>query len=481
MPTLVAGIDSSTQSCKVVIRDAHTGELIRTGSAKHPEGTEVAPAAWWDALLSAIESAGGFDDVAAAAVGGQQHGMVALDAQGEVIRDALLWNDTRSADAAAALISEYGGGAEGAAAWTSMTGSVPVASLTVTKLRWLADAEPENAGRVAAVALPHDWLTWKLSGSTDLHELTTDRSDASGTGYFDTAAGTYRYDLLARALRISEDAARAIILPRVCGPREQVATGDSARGWGHLVLGPGAGDNAAAALGLGMSTGDVAISIGTSGVVSAVSPKPIQDPSGMVTGFADATGEFLPLAVTLNGSRVLDGAARMLGVDHAGLAELALAAEPGANGLTLVPYLEGERTPNLPYATGSFIGLTLASMNPQDVARAAVEGLLCGLADGLEAMTSLGVPVESITLIGGAARSAAVQQIAPAILGREVQIPAPGEYVADGAARQAAWVLSGEATAPAWTTVESQTMTATPTPEVRETYAARRGLIAEKH
>ena len=481
MPTLVAGIDSSTQSCKVVIRDAHTGELIRTSSAKHPEGTEVAPAAWWDALLSAIESAGGFDDVADAAVGGQQHGMVALDAQGEVIRDALLWNDTRSADAAAALIAEYGGGAEGAAAWTSMTGSVPVASLTVTKLRWLADAEPENAGRVAAVALPHDWLTWKLSGSTDLHELTTDRSDASGTGYFDTAAGTYRYDLLARALRISEEAARAIILPRVCGPREQVATGDSARGWGHLVLGPGAGDNAAAALGLGMSTGDVAISIGTSGVVSAVSPKPIQDPSGMVTGFADATGEFLPLAVTLNGSRVLDGAARMLGVDHAGLAELALAAEPGANGLTLVPYLEGERTPNLPYATGSFIGLTLASMNPADVARAAVEGLLCGLADGLEAMTSLGVPVESITLIGGAARSAAVQQIAPAILGREVQIPAPGEYVADGAARQAAWVLSGEATAPAWTTVESQTMTATPTPEVRETYAARRGLIAEKH
>ncbi|MCH8561002.1 xylulokinase [Nesterenkonia sp. DZ6] len=481
MPTLVAGIDSSTQSCKVVIRDAHTGELVRTGAAKHPEGTEVAPAAWWAALIDAIAAAGGLADVAAASVGGQQHGMVALDAQGEVIRDALLWNDTRSADAAAELIAEYGGGTEGAAAWTAMTGSVPVASLTVTKLRWLVDAEPENAARLAAVALPHDWLTWKLSGSTELADLATDRSDASGTGYFDTAAGSYRYDLLARALRISEDAAREIILPRVCGPREQVGTGDPARGWEHLLLGPGAGDNAAAALGLGMSTGDVALSIGTSGVVSAVSPEPIQDPSGMVTGFADATGEFLPLAVTLNGSRVLDGAAKMLGVDHAGLAELALAAQPGANGLTLVPYLEGERTPNLPYATGSFIGLTLASMNPQDVARAAVEGLLCGLADGLEAMTSQGVPVESITLIGGAARSAAVQQIAPAILGREVSVPAPGEYVADGAARQAAWVLSGAPKPPAWSTVETQTITATPTPEVRQVYAARRGLIAEKH
>lgn len=483
MTTLVAGIDSSTQSCKVVIRDAETGQLLRQGSAKHPEGTEVAPAHWWDALLEAVEQAGGLEDVSAAAIGGQQHGMVALDADGEVIRDALLWNDTRSAAAAEALIAEHaedGDPASGNAAWVLMSGTVPVASLTVTKLRWLADAEPENAGRVAAVALPHDWLTWKLSGARRLEDLATDRSDASGTGYFDPSSNSYRYDLLAQALRISEEAARRIVLPKVAGPGEQVGTGDASRGWGHLVLGPGAGDNAAAALGLGMSTGDVAISIGTSGVVSAVSPKGIQDPTGMVTGFADATGEFLPLAVTLNGSRVLDGAARMLGVDHAGLAELALAAGPGANGLTLIPYLEGERTPNLPHARGSFVGLSLASMNPQDVARAAVEGLLCGLSDGLAAMTSLGVPVESISLIGGAARSAAVQQIAPAVLGREVQVPEPGEYVADGAARQAAWVLSGEAQPPQWSTNAVQTFTAEPTPAVHEAYAARRGLFAER-
>ena len=482
MSTLVAGIDSSTQSCKVVIRDAETGQLLRQGSAKHPEGTEVAPGHWWDALLEAIEQAGGLADVSAASIGGQQHGMVVLDADGEVIRDALLWNDTRSADAAEALIAEHaeaGDPVSGNAAWVRMSGTVPVASLTVTKLRWLADAEPEKAGRVAAVALPHDWLTWKLSGAARLEDLATDRSDASGTGYFDPSSNTYRYDLLAQALRISEEEAQKIVLPKVAGPGEQVGTGDASRGWGGLVLGPGAGDNAAAALGLGMSTGDVAISIGTSGVVSAVSPKGIQDPSGMVTGFADATGEFLPLAVTLNGSRVLDGAARMLGVDHEGLAQLALAAEPGADGLTLIPYLEGERTPNLPHATGSFVGLSLASMNPQAVARAAVEGLLCGLADGLEAMTSLGVPVESISLIGGAARSAAVQQIAPAVLGREVQVPEPGEYVADGAARQAAWVLSGEAQPPQWRTGSVQTFTAEPAPAVRETYTARRGLVAE--
>lgn len=482
--TLVAGIDSSTQSCKVVIRDADTGALVRSGSAKHPGGTEVNPYAWWDAFLQAVDAAGGLDDVAAAAVGGQQHGMVALDADGEVIRDALLWNDTRSAAAAEQLIMEHGGAENaaqaGMAAWARMIGSVPVASLTVTKLRWLADAEPENAQRIAAVALPHDWLTWRISGSTRLEDLATDRSEASGTGYFDPAAGTYRYDLLAQALRISESAAQQIVLPRAAGPQEQVGTGDPARGWGDMILGPGAGDNAAASLGIGMSTGDVSISIGTSGVVAAVSPTPIRDASGLIAGFASATGEYLPLAVTLNGSRVLDGAARMLGVDHQRLAELALSAEPGANGLTLVPYLEGERTPNLPHATGSFIGLSLSSMNPQDVARAAVEGLLCGLADGLEAMTELGVPVNSIQLIGGAARSAAVKEIAPAVFGRDIQVPEPGEYVADGAARQAAWTLSGTTSAPEWTASAVTTFSAEPSRFVRERYTERRHLFAEQ-
>ncbi len=480
MAILVAGIDSSTQSCKVVIRDAETGALVRSGSAKHPEGTEVDPEAWWDAFLQAVEAAGGLGDVAAASVGGQQHGLVALDSSGQVIRNALLWNDTRSAEAADQLIQEHGGTAEGKANWARMTGSVPVASFTATKLRWLAEAEPENAARVAAVALPHDWLTWKISGAARLEDLTTDRSDASGTSYYDTAAGQYRYELLAQALHISEEAAREIVLPRVLGPNESAGTGDPARGWGHLVLGPGAGDNAAAALGLGMSTGDVAISIGTSGVVSAVSPEPIQDPSGTVNGFADASGEFLPLAVTLNGSRILDGVCRMLGVDHDQLADLALAAEPGANGLTLIPYLEGERTPNLPFATGSFIGLSLASMNPQDVARSAVEGLLCLLADGLSAMTSLGVPVNSIQLIGGAARNAAVQQVAPAIFEREIQVPEPDEYVANGAARQAAWVLSGAEAPPAWAASSTTRFTAEPTRFLRDRYAERRMLFAER-
>jgi len=480
--TLVAGVDSSTQSCKVVVRDAETGALRRFGQAPHPDGTEVDPEAWWDALQAAVAAAGGLDDVAAVSVAGQQHGMVVLDADGAVIRPALLWNDTRSAGAAEDLIAELGragagGAAAGPAAWATATGTVPVASLTVTKLRWLADHEPENAARVVAVALPHDWLTWRLAGAGCWDTLTTDRSDASGTGYFDTAAGTYRRDLLALALR--RDDAEGIVLPRVLAPDRAAGPGDGSAGLGHLVLGPGAGDNAGAALGLGMSRGDVAISVGTSGVVSAVSAEPVADPSALVAGFADATGAFLPLAVTLNGSRVLDATARLLGVDHAGLSALALAADPGAAGLTFVPYLEGERTPNLPGATGSLVGMSLASMTPENVARAAVEGLLCGLADGMAAMEAQGVPVERIRLIGGGARSEAVRRIAPAVLGRPVQVPEPGEYVADGAARQAAWVLAGTARPPEWSTSRVSTYEAEPA-AIRERYAARRHLVAER-
>jgi xylulokinase len=472
--TLVAGIDSSTQSCKVVVRDAATGALRRFGQAQHPDGTEVDPAAWWDALLVAVAAAGGLDDVAALAVGGQQHGMVALDGDGEVVRPALLWNDTRSAGAADDLVADFGG----ATAWAEATGSVPVASLTVTKLRWLADHEPENAARIAAVALPHDWLTWRLSGAASFDTLVTDRSDASGTGYFDTARGVYRRDLLALALRRGD--VEGIVLPRVVGPGAVAGHGDGGAGLGHLVLGPGAGDNAGAALGLGMVPGDVVISIGTSGVVSAISREPVQDPSGLVTGFADATGQFLPLAVTLNGSRVLDAAARLLGVDHAELARLALAADPGAAGLTLVPYLEGERTPNLPRATGSLLGLSLAGMTRENLARAAVEGLLSGLSDGLAAMRDQGVPVERVRLIGGSARSEAVRRIAPAVLGTPVEVPEPGEYVADGAARQAAWVLAGTDEPPAWTTSTVTTFDADPTPVVLERYAERRHLVVER-
>jgi xylulokinase len=438
---LVAGIDSSTQSCKVVIRDADTGALVRHGRAGHPDGTEVHPDHWWAALHEAIEQAGGLSDVAAVSVGGQQHGMVCLDRDGRVIRPALLWNDTRSAGAAEELIRSAGDGdpAAGARFWAGATGTVPVASLTLTKLRWLAGHEPENAAKVAAVCLPHDWLTWRLmghgpgSGPGNLKALTTDRSDASGTGYYSTAAGTYLPGVLESAL------GHVPLLPEVLGPVD--VAGKTPDG---ILLAAGAGDNAAAALGVGAGVGDVVMSLGTSGTVFAVSTTPAADQSGLVAGFADASGHYLPLVCTLNATRVFDATAALLDVNLAGFNDLALSAEAGAGGLTLVPYFDGERTPNLPDATGSLHGITRANYKPANLARAAVEGVVCSLADGLAALAEQGVEARRIILVGGGAQSAAVQSAASRLLGVNVTVPRPGEYVADGAARQAAAALTGQ-------------------------------------
>ncbi|KIC67876.1 FGGY family carbohydrate kinase [Pseudarthrobacter phenanthrenivorans] len=442
---LVAGIDSSTQSCKVVIRDAGTGALARQGRASHPEGTEVHPDHWWTALQKAAADAGGLDDVAAVSVGGQQHGMVCLDADGAVVRPALLWNDTRSAGAAAQLIESAGGGdpAAGARYWAGATGTVPVASLTLTKLHWLAANEPDNAAKVAAVCLPHDWLTWRLagygpgSGKDGLAALATDRSDASGTGYYSAAEGAYLNDAVSAAL------GHVPVLPRVLGPLE--AAGRTPAG---SLLAAGAGDNAAAALGAGAGLGDVVVSLGTSGTVFAVSETPAADASGLVAGFADAAGHYLPLVCTLNATLIFDATAGLLGVDLPEFNRLALSAAPGAGGLTLVPYFDGERTPNLPDATGSLQGITRANYTPANLARAAVEGVVCSLADGLAALQAQGVAARRILLVGGGAQSTAVQEVAAALLSAPVTVPQPGEYVADGAARQAAAALTGRF--PAW-------------------------------
>jgi xylulokinase len=476
--TLVAGVDSSTQACKVVVREAGTGRLVREGRAPHPPGTEVDPAAWDDALAQALDRAGGLDDVAGIAVGGQQHGMVCLDADGAVVRPALLWNDTRSAGAATELIDELGGGDTGRQAWADAVGLVPVASFTVTKLRWLAEHEPANADRTAAVCLPHDWLTWRLAGGRgggsvggrpSLDALVTDRGDASGTGYWSAATGEYRLDLLERAL------GRSAVVPRVLGPAEPAGTAV-----GGAVLGPGTGDNAAAALGLAAGPGDVVLSIGTSGVASIVSTTPAADPSGTVAGFADATGNFLPLVAMLNAAQVLDATARLLAVDHAELSRLALSAPAGAGGLVLVPYLEGERTPDRPDSTGALHGLTQATADRAHLARAAVEGLLCGLADGLDAVAAGGTSVRRVFLVGGGAQSEAVRRIAPAVLGVPVLVPPAGEYVADGAARQAAWVLAGGESPPQWSAPGTEVFEADPVPQVRARYAEVRDLTARR-
>ncbi len=444
VPKYVAGVDSSTQSCKVVIMDPESGKVVREGRATHPDGTEVDPEAWWDAFLEAVSAAGGLDDVAALSVSGQQHGLVCLDEVGEVIRPALLWNDTRSAKAAEQLIDELGDGDRtlGRKRWADLTGSVPVASITATKLRWLADNEPENAKRIAAICLPHDWLTWKIAGKGELNALATDRSDASGTGYVSRTEPKYLRDLLALSLRRND--ADNIVLPRILEPWETAGTGDADRGWSHVTLGPGAGDNAGAALGAHLIAGQALLSLGTSGVVSVVSAEPTFDKSGAVDCFADATGQWLLLAVTLNASRILDAICNVVGASYDELDELALSV-PDAAGLVLEPYFEGERTPNLPDATATLRGMTLANSDRAHVARAGVEGLLRLMRGALDSIRDLGVPVDTVYLIGGGAKSEAVQALASEFLDAKVQVLPGAEYVALGAARQAAKVLEASA------------------------------------
>lgn len=470
---LVAGVDTSTQSVKVVIRDAQSGAWIREGRAPHPDGTEVDPVTWWQAFVQAC-SGGLLDGVSAIAVAGQQHGMVALDEAGSVVRPALLWNDTRSAPDAEELVAELGG----PQVWAEAVGSVPLAAFTVSKVRWMARSEPGNAARTASVMLPHDYLTWILADRPA--ESVTDRGDASGTGYWSPATGEYRRDILTLAL------GHDVQLPRVAGPFDVVGElGAAARaqlgigGTDPVLLGPGTGDNMGAALSLGIGPGDVVVSLGTSGTAFAGSDSPTADPTGLVAGFADASGRFLPLVCTLNAARVLTSTAELLGVDMDSFARLALDATPGAGGLTMLPYFDGERTPNLPDARGSLHGITRDNLTPANIARAAVEGMLGGLADAVDALVHVGVKPRRVLLVGGAAANPAVVEVAATLVDAPVEVPPTGEYVADGAARQAAWVLLGDGL-PAWPAArEGRTIQrdANPAPEVREQYRRAREAL----
>jgi xylulokinase len=352
--------------------------------------------------------------------------MVVLDEHGDVVRPAKLWNDTESSHECTELLGELDGGA---AAWATAVGSVLVPAFTITKLRWLEHHEPEAWARVASVLLPHDWLTFRLTG-----RRVTDRGDASGTGYWSPAENRYRLDLLEDTLGEKD---WSNLLPEVLDP---LAVAGEWRG-ARTVVGPGTGDNMAAALGLGLRPGDLALSFGTSGTAFTVTSDPSADPTGVVAGFADATGRHLPLVCTMNATKVTDAVMRLLGVDVARFDQLVLEASPGAGGLVLVPYLDGERTPNRPDATGVLVGLH-SDVTPADLARAAVEGVVCNLLEAAASLPSSGTDGRTF-LIGGGARSLAYRRVVADLTGRAVCVPAEEELVAAGAAVQATAVFTG--------------------------------------
>lgn len=442
----VAGVDSSTQSTKVEIRDLQTGEIVGTGSAAHPAVTppvsEQDPRAWWEAFQQAwaqavgrLPGGVGAASISAISVAGQQHGMVALDSNDQPVHPAKLWNDTESAPDAGWLLgrlavrdAEGNRLDDGTAAWADAVGSVPVAAFTATKLSWLHRSDPAAWERLARVLLPHDYLTHRLTGA-----YTTDRGDASGTGYWSPSTGGYRWDLLEL---VDPDRDWGDVVPEVLGPL------DVAGDWNGLVVAAGTGDNMAAALGLGLGPGDAALSVGTSGTAFAVAERPTADPSGAVAGFADATGRFLPLVCTSNAAKVLDAVARLLGVDHDEFDRLALGAVGDVDAPVLLPYFDGERTPNRPDATGSIGGLR-SDVTREQFALAAVNGVACGLLDALDALRGFAPVTGRVVMTGGGARSAALQAVLAGLIDEPVVLAGVEEAVAAGAAVQAAAVADG--------------------------------------
>lgn len=435
--TLVAGVDSSTQATKVVIVDPDSGRIVAQGHARHTvSGTDGAresdPREWWSALQAAMAATGRAGEVGAIAVAGQQHGLVVLDSDGAPLRDAALWNDTRSAEDAERLTQWLG-----AATWAGLTGLRPVASFTVCKWAWLRRTQPDLARATAAVRLPHDYLTERLTGLG-----TTDRGDVSGTGWWSPTSGHY----LDEILNLPEVALPAELLPAILGPADVAGTvtAAAAEALGLVpgtIVGPGTGDNMAAALGLGLAAGQAAMSLGTSGTIFAVSERPTADPTGIVAGFADATGRFLPLAATLNCTVAVDRIANWLGLDRDDV-------EP-AGSVVMLPYLDGERTPNLPLASGSISGLR-HSTTPQQILMAAYEGAVASLLvafDAIEAAVGGLDPGAPLMLVGGGARGRSWRSVVRRLTGRAVQVPEAAELVAVGAAVQAATVLRGETAA----------------------------------
>ncbi|MEU4276787.1 xylulokinase [Streptomyces tanashiensis] len=455
--SVVIGVDSSTQSTKAAAVDADTGELLALGRAPHSVGgaagaRESDPGEWWTALAAAVREAVREADVPAAsvtgiAVAGQQHGLVTLGADGRPSRPALLWNDTRSAPQAAALAARLGG----PASWLERTGSVPVASMTAAKWQWLREHEPERAEAVRGVRLPHDHLTELLSGAA-----VTDPGDASGTCWYGTATGAYDPDVLDL---IGLDPA---LLPAVApsgATRVGTLTPAAAEALGlprTVAVAAGTGDNMAAAVGLGLGGAGLldhpVVSLGTSGTVFAATRARPADPG--LAGFAATDGTYLPLGCTLNCTLAVDRFATLLGLDRED-------AAPGG-GVVVLPYLDGERTPDLPHAAGLVTGLRHGT-DPRAVLGAAYEGAaytVLRALDGLLAACGLdpaapAVRDRPLRLIGGGARGRTWTETVRRLSGRPVVVPAADELVALGAAALAAGAVTGAdpvALATAWGT-----------------------------
>ena len=475
MTPVVIGIDSGTQSVKALVVALESGETIAEGRAPHVGETVQDPGMWWDALVRAVRdalaAAGDRIDVRAIAVDAQQHGFVALDAGGRAVMPAPLWNNTDSAPDADRL--------NGLADFAAETGTRLVPSITITKLAHLARTQPDLLAKVVSVCLPHDYLNGRLTG-----RLTTDRGEASGSGWWSSISEGYRRDLL--ALAVGDDLAGRLRLPDVIGPDDTAGhlTNEAAQALGlsaGIPIGAGSGDNSAAAAGIGAEPGELVISLGTSGVAFTVAAQPTRDRSGEVCGFADATGRYLPLACMINCTRIVDTVAASVGMARDAALSAAGSMAPGADGLLLLPYFGGERTPNLPVATGQLLGLTGDNATGAHYVRAALDGVAAGLAYCVDALGRDGFRTSEATLVGGGSASPVWQQAIADALQIPIAVRSGSEHAARGMAGQAAAIATGTTTyerTQAWR--PPVVASATPRPEYRDDFRLdqRRTLIA---
>lgn len=440
------GVDCGTQSTKALLVDADTEEVLGIGRAAHElieraDGTREQHPDWWTTALITSTRAALLDahvEIAGIGVSGQQHGLVCLDSHDTPVRAAKLWNDTTTAEECDLLTSSIGGVEKA----LSLTGNTFLAGYTAPKVLWLRRHEPSAYASTRRMCLPHDYLNLWLTGN-----FATEPGDASGTAYLDIRNRMYSREVLNH---LDPHRDWNSTLPPV---RSSLSVVGSLRAKSAEALGlrqgipvsAGGGDNMMAAIGVGATTeGPVVLSLGTSGTGFAYRARPAVDPLGEASAFCDSTGGWLPLACTLNCTVATDWVRRMFGIDHAAM-DAALRSSPsGANGLTFLPHLGGERTPNLPSGAGVFAGLR-ADHAPFDLVRAVVEGVTFGLRYAVDALERTGVAASQLTLVGGGAASDAWAQLCADVFEVPVVRPPATEAAALGAARQARWAVDGVA------------------------------------
>ena len=441
--SLLIGIDSGTQSTKALVVDARSGKVCGSGSASYgliaglPAGAkEQDPETWRAALVKSVklalkEAKATAGEVVAISVSGQQHGFVPMDKSGAVIRPAKLWCDTTTT-AECAEITQALGGAKGA---IRAVGNAVLPGFTAPKILWLRKNEPENYARLATVLLPHDYLNWWLTGG-----MFMEFGDASGSALMDV-----------RKRRWSEAAIQAID-PELSGKLPTLSSSDQPAGQlraeaakalglnAGVLVAAGGGDNMMGAIGTGNTRqGVVTASFGTSGTIYACSERPVVDPAGEIAAFCDSTNRWLPLLCTMNVTVATEMVRKDFDLDHAAFEKAAAKAPAGSDGLVLLPYLEGERTPNIPDGTGVYLGVRPATFDAPHFARATMEGVTMGMNYGLRRLAELGVSAKQVRATGGGAKSKLWRQIMADVFQAEVVTLEVSEGAAYGAALQALW------------------------------------------